>query len=126
MDLVRNGMRDAVQTWRGTGHRAAVPGLDVAGKTGTAQYKAKVNGVWERRKHAWMIAYAHSDAPKYALAVLVEDAPHGGGTDAGPIVKDLLLHLFPEYAAAEEPPPADAPAEDDSDAPAVLEEPDDD
>ena len=126
MDLVREGMRDAVRTARGTGHRAAVPGLDVAGKTGTAQYKAKVDGVWERRKHAWMIAYAPADAPKYALAVLVEDAPHGGGTDAGPIVKDLLLHLFPECAAAAEPPPADVPAADDSDAPAVLEEPDDD
>lgn len=126
MDLVREGMRDAVRTARGTGHRAAVPGLDVAGKTGTAQYKAKVDGVWERHKHAWMIAYAPADAPKYALAVLVEDAPHGGGTDAGPIVKDLLLHLFPECAAAAEPPPADVPAADDSDAPAVLEEPDDD
>ncbi len=131
MDLVREGMRDAVRTWRGTGRRAAIPGLDVAGKTGTAQYKEKVGGVWEPRRHAWMIAYAPADAPKYALAVIVENAPHGGGTDAGPIVKDLLLHLFPEYAAAEEPPPEDLPAaddsvSDDSDAPAVLDAPDDD
>ncbi|MBQ9726835.1 MAG: hypothetical protein IJV65_04940 [Kiritimatiellae bacterium] len=101
MDLVREGMRDAVRTWRGTGRRAAVEGLDVAGKTGTAQYRAKVDGVWERRKHAWMIAYAPADAPRYALAVLVEDAPNGGGTDAGPIVRELLLRLFPEAAAAE-------------------------
>ena len=103
MDLVREGMRDAVRTPRGTGRSAAIPGLDIAGKTGTAQYKKKVDGAWERRRHAWMIAYAPADAPKYALAVIVEDAPHGGGTDAGPIVKDILLRLFPEYAAPEGP-----------------------
>ena len=103
MDLVREGMRDAVRTPRGTGRFAAVPGLDVAGKTGTAQYRAKIDGVWERRKHAWMVAYAPADAPRYAVAVLVEDVPNGGGRDAGPIVRELLLRLFPEFAA---PPPA--------------------
>lgn len=102
MDLVREGMRDAVRTPRGTGRHAAIPGLDIAGKTGTAQYKAKVGGAWEPRRHAWMIAYAPAAAPKYAVAVLVEDAPHGGGTDAGPIVKRILLSLFPEYAEKDE------------------------
>ena len=108
MDLVREGMRDAVRTPRGTGRHAAIPGLDVAGKTGTAQYKAKVGGVWEPRRHAWMIAYAPAAAPKYAVAVLVEDAPHGGGADAGPIVKKILLDLFPAYAAPDAGDSADA------------------
>ena len=98
MDLVREGMRDAVRTPGGTGRHAAVPGLDVAGKTGTAQYKVRRDGETETRRHAWMIAYAPADEPRYALAVLVEDAPHGGGTDAGPIVRNILLHLFPGFA----------------------------
>lgn len=98
MDLVREGMRDAVRTRGGTGRHAAVPGLDVAGKTGTAQYKVRRDGVLENHRHAWMIAYAPAAEPRYAIAVLVEDAPHGGGTDAGPIVRNILLHLFPDYA----------------------------
>ena len=102
MDLVRDGMRDAVRTWGGTGRRAAIRGLDVAGKTGTAQYKVRRDGAVENRRHAWMIAYAPAAEPRYALAVLVENAPHGGGTDAGPIVRDILLHLFPEHAEGAE------------------------
>ena len=102
MDLVRDGMRDAVRTPRGTGRFAAVPGLDLAAKTGTAQYRVRRNGVVEDRRHAWMIAYAPADEPRYVLAVLVEDAPHGGGRDAGPIMRNILLHLFPEYAGGVE------------------------
>ena len=45
-----------------------------------------------------MIAYAPAAEPRYAIAVLVEDAPHGGGTDAGPIVRNIRLHLSPEHA----------------------------
>ena len=108
MDLVRDGMRDAVNSPRGTGRHAAVPGLDVAGKTGTAQYKIKRDGVWEGHRHAWMIAYAPAASPKYALAVLVEDAPHGGGTDAGPIVRKILQRLFPEFPVRQ--PAGDRPA----------------
>ena len=55
-----------------------------------------------------MIAYAPAAAPKYAVAVLVEDAPHGGGADAGPIVKKILLDLFPAYAAPDAGDSADA------------------
>lgn len=55
----------------GTGQRAAVPGVRVAGKTGTAQ-------VPDRPPHAWFIAFAPVDQPRIAVAVVVE---HGG--DAG-------------------------------------------
>jgi peptidoglycan glycosyltransferase len=59
---------------QGTGTRAQVPGVQVAGKTGTAQTDTGP-------PHAWFIGFAPADAPKFAIAVLVE---HGGakGTEA--------------------------------------------
>jgi peptidoglycan glycosyltransferase len=57
---------------RGTGVAAQIPGVAVAGKTGTAQAG---NG----NPHAWFITFAPADAPRYAVAVIVEH----GGTNAG-------------------------------------------
>ena len=56
-------------------HRGADPGVTVAGKTGTAQNTPG------QAPHAWFVAFAPAQAPKYAVAVLVE---HGGsqGSDA--------------------------------------------
>ena len=66
-------MIDVVQ--RGTGTAAQIPGVAVAGKTGTAQNAPG------KAPHAWFVAFAPAQAPKYAVAVLVE---HGGsqGSDA--------------------------------------------
>jgi peptidoglycan glycosyltransferase len=84
-------MRSVVE--RGTGTAAAIPGIPVAGKTGTSQ---TVKG---RAPHAWFIGFAPANAPKYAVAVLVE---HGGdlgneatgGRVAAPIARDVLLQLL--------------------------------
>jgi penicillin-binding protein 2 len=69
----------------------------VAGKTGTAQVIAMKQGekydekrVKERnRDHALFIAYAPADAPRIAMAILVENGGHGGST-AGPIAREVL------------------------------------
>jgi len=58
---------------RGTGTAAQIPGIQVAGKTGTAENAP------DQRPHAWFIAFAPADDPLYAIAVLVE---HGGSTEA--------------------------------------------
>ncbi|MFN8034732.1 MAG: penicillin-binding transpeptidase domain-containing protein [Acidimicrobiia bacterium] len=76
----------------GTGTRAQVPGVRVAGKTGTAQTESGP-------PHAWFIGFAPAEAPKYAIAVLVE---HGGakGTEAtggqvaAPIAGQVLKALL--------------------------------
>jgi penicillin-binding protein A len=73
---------------RGTGTAAQIPGVAVAGKTGTAQPGAG-------NPHAWFIAFAPADAPRYAVAVIVE---HGGsfgseatgGAVAAPIAARML------------------------------------
>ena len=85
---VREGMRRTVHSPRGTGRRARVHGLTLAGKTGTAQY-----GSHGRRHHAWMIAYAPFESPEYAMAVVIEDGESGGHT-AAPVVRDLFAALY--------------------------------
>ena len=83
-------MRDVVEN--GTGGNAAIPGIAVAGKTGTAQAPDGPN-------HAWFIGFAPADNPVYAIAVLVE---HGGelgddatgGRVAAPVARDVLTRLL--------------------------------
>jgi len=69
----------------GTGRQAAVPGVRVAGKTGTA------TGV-EGRPHAWFIGFAPVEAPTIAIAVLVEAAGESasGGGVAAPIAQTVI------------------------------------
>ena len=71
-------------------------GISVAAKTGTAQ----LNGPGEpERSHAWIVAYAPADAPKYAVAVMIkgtnaEISASTGGRLAGPIAKEMLDEIF--------------------------------
>jgi peptidoglycan glycosyltransferase len=71
----------------GTGTAARLPGIDVAGKTGTAQ-------TGRNTAHAWFIAFAPAAAPKIAIAVIVEDQPGvgdaTGGKIAAPIAKAVM------------------------------------
>ncbi|HWP65723.1 MAG TPA: penicillin-binding protein 2 [Candidatus Limnocylindria bacterium] len=110
LEQVRAGMRDVVMSERGTGKRARVPGIAVAGKTGTAQVvslnEASGKGGRERtRDHAWFIAYAPAEAPTVAVACLVEHAGGGGGAIAAPIVGQVLERYF-HRTVGPAPPPA--------------------
>jgi peptidoglycan glycosyltransferase len=67
---------------RGTGTSAQLPGVTVAGKTGTA---TNPHG----RSHAWFVAFAPAEAPRVAVAVIVENVGYGG-TYAAPIVREVL------------------------------------
>jgi|SRR5579872_921048 len=68
----------------GTGTSDQIPGLQVAGKTGTAE-----TGV-NKHYDTWFIAFAPADAPKVAVAVALENQTGFGATTAGPIAKALL------------------------------------
>jgi penicillin-binding protein A len=74
-------MMEAVVT-EGTGTAAAIPGVTVAGKTGTAE-------VGSRPSDAWFIAFAPADDPKVAVAVLVVNGGVGGAV-AAPIARQVL------------------------------------
>jgi peptidoglycan glycosyltransferase len=74
---------------RGTGTTAQLPGIPVAGKTGTAQSRA------DRPPYAWFVSFAPADDPKVAVAVLVEDAgvardAISGSGLAAPIAKRVM------------------------------------
>jgi penicillin-binding protein A len=88
-----NFMLAVVNDPRGTGTAAQIPGVAVAGKTGTAE---TAEG---EKPHAWFIAFAPADHPKYAVAVLVEHggsdaAETTGGRVAAPIARQVLQTLF--------------------------------
>lgn len=89
----------------GTGTAARVPGLEVAGKTATAQTVPTRDGEREDRvkgnryqDHAWFAAYAPADDPQVVLVVLVEHGG-GGGMTAAPLAKKILEGIFFEKVA---------------------------
>jgi penicillin-binding protein 2 len=97
LDLVRGGMFDVVNAPKGGGRRARVNGVSVAAKTGTAEYGPARN----RRKHAWMIAFAPFEEPEIALAAVIEDG-ESGGTTAAPVVAAVLAEYFGTTPVPEE------------------------
>lgn len=71
----------------GTARKAAIPGFDVSGKTGTAQVVGVQKGAkGEEKEHAWFASYAPKGAPEIGGVCLVEHAGHGG-VESAPIIK---------------------------------------
>ena len=94
---IRDGLWAVVNDW-GTGGQAKIPGLDVAGKTGTAQIIA--NSKSERGEdHAWFAAFAPAKEPQAVVVVLVERGGHGGDA-AAPIARKIFNAIFYEKVAA--------------------------
>ena len=83
-------MRNVVAT--GTGTAAAVSGLTIAGKTGSAE--AAIDG--QDVTHAWFVGYIEDDALPYAVCVLVESGG-GGGSVAAPIAANIFKYLKDTY-----------------------------
>jgi cell division protein FtsI/penicillin-binding protein 2 len=82
----------------GTGTAAQIPGITVAGKTGTAELgpadlaPGQVLGEGEeppQKENAWFASYAPAENPELAMAVLLVDTPGGGGTVAAPIARSI-------------------------------------
>lgn len=81
----------------GTGRLVQIDGLRIAGKTGTADFRAHGQEV----NLAWFIGFAPVENPQIAVAVMVEgtrasDSYHGGST-AGPVAKDIFLEFIKQY-----------------------------
>jgi len=101
LELVRQGMRYAVAGPAGTARGINVPGVAVAGKTGTAEFFVDRNkdGIPDRDRegnlptHAWFTAFAPFDDPEIAVVVFV----YGGGegsTTAIPVANEILNYYF--------------------------------
>jgi penicillin-binding protein 2 len=97
LELVRQGLWDVLNSDHGTARASRLVDIDISGKTGTSQVisrkKDDKRPENERpahlRPHAWFVAYAPSDAPQIAIAVLVEHGEHGSGA-AAPIAREMI------------------------------------
>ena len=112
--VVHGGMRDVINTGgAGTAgaSRLQVPGVEMAGKTGSAQVRrisaadraagrAKAlgtGGAWRLRDHGHFIGFAPVEQPKYAIGVTLEHGGHGAA--AAQIARDVMTFLFaPDHA----------------------------
>jgi cell division protein FtsI/penicillin-binding protein 2 len=74
----------------GTGTAAALPGVEVAGKTGTAELRPTASGPQDpKNTDAWFVAFAPARSPRVAVAVMLVGAGQGGAT-AAPIARQVL------------------------------------
>lgn len=94
--VIQDALRGVVFESTGTAHQEALDGVDMAGKTGTAQVSQVTprgvdkGKVWYfNRDHAWFAGYAPSDAPEIAIVVLVEHGG-GGGKNAVPVAMRVV------------------------------------
>ena len=88
ISILQNAMVSVVA--HGTGARAGIPGIVVAGKTGTAENP-------HGEDHSWFVAYAPADHPRIAIAVILENAPHGS---AVPVARQVIeAYLGPSLPA---------------------------
>jgi len=128
--VIRNALFEVVNTPAGTAYasRLTLPGVQMAGKTGTAQVhdntaaekQKNFNDMtmpWADRPNALFVGFAPYDSPRYAIAVVIE---HGnfGAQSAAPIARDLMTYAIQHDPAGRDvpltPPPAPpaAPAGD--------------
>jgi penicillin-binding protein 2 len=103
LQIIREGMT-AVVNRSGTAVASKLPldGVQMAGKTGTAQVYRLVarghQGNWNLRDHALFIAFAPADNPRYAIGCIIE---HGGfgASAAAPVVRDCMTYMFDKQKA---------------------------
>ena len=103
---VLKGMITVVNGSRGTGHSAALEQCQVAGKTGTAQWKGKDEKHHiDERGLAWFTGFLPAEDPVYAFAMVYEGQPgeavHGGQM-AGPVVHEVFDNYF-KHAPQDDP-----------------------
>lgn len=111
IEIIRKGMWKVVNDPGGTGKSARITGVEVAGKTGTAQnWRRDARGSKVDDNHTWFISFAPYQNPKFAVCVLVQNGKSGGGC-AAPVARRVLeqcLALENGYQVAiEAMPPAE-------------------
>ena len=116
LHLLRSGMFGVVNEGGGTAPGARLPlsGIQLAGKTGSTQVRRvsreqREHGYnsaklpWEFRPHALFVCYAPYDAPKYAVAVVVEHG-NAGAAAAAPLGRDIMVDVLNRDPAAHRAP----------------------
>jgi penicillin-binding protein 2 len=107
--LIREGMVEVIQGARGTARVARIEGLNMGGKTGSAQvvrleqYKhlQEDDIPYKYRDHALFICFAPAEDPEIAVTVVVEHGLHGGSS-AAPVAKTVMQKYFANRLAVEQ------------------------
>ncbi len=90
---ITNIMQDVVK--EGTGDKADIPSLSIAGKTGTAEIEKDDN----KESHAWFTGFSKNSRPQMAFTVFLEEGGVGG-EEAAPVIRNIFLEyfeLYPDY-----------------------------
>src|SRR5213592_285578 len=93
LDQLRTGMIDVVNGAGGTAHQASLDNVEVAGKTGTAQWGPKN----KERTAAWFAGFMPSDQARYAFAAVYEGdvgSKVHGGSAAAPMIADVFKDIY--------------------------------
>ncbi len=91
--LMHEAMKDVVNAPAGTAHQAGLDNVEVAGKTGTAQWGPKKR----ERTAAWFAGFVPAAQPQYAFAALYEgdvDADVHGGSNAAPMIGKIFREVY--------------------------------
>ncbi|MFP6654421.1 MAG: penicillin-binding protein 2 [Myxococcota bacterium] len=109
LDLVKAGLLQVVTDPNGTGGRARVPGISVAGKSGTTQVVSL--GYTEGlepleipiryRDHALFAAFAPAESPEIVVVAIAEHSGGAGGSVAAPMVQKVMAKYFEKSRAAQ-------------------------
>ena len=99
-------MLESVVSAQGTGRRAALEDVQVAGKTGTAQL-LDLSGAYSQTRHtAWFLGLAPADDPKVVIVVAVEEPRQGGGgAVAAPLFAEIAAAQLARYGIITRPEP---------------------
>ena len=138
IEIVRQGMVAVANDVTGGAYRQSQLGLGdilMAGKTGTAQSRnygtgSRKSNVWALKDHNLFVAFAPTDAPRYAVAVIVEHGGRAGATAAAPRAREIMRTVLlkdPEMRERIErplPPEAQGPATFEDEAFGAAPEPD--
>jgi cell division protein FtsI/penicillin-binding protein 2 len=87
LQILRNAMLADVESSEGTGTAAAVDGLQICGKTGTAQVQDSANHFLGY--NFWFASFAPYENPKYAVVVMVQGQRGSGGVICAPVAHDI-------------------------------------
>src|SRR5947199_1765968 len=93
LDQLHTGLIDVVNASGGTAHQASLDNVEVAGKTGTAQWGPKN----KERTAAWFAGFLPADQPRYAFAAVYEGdvgSKVHGGSAAAPMIADIFKEIY--------------------------------
>jgi penicillin-binding protein 2 len=99
VEKITNAMYGVVNESGGTGGHLKLAGIELSGKSGTAQVigydtRARVGKEKKFEDNAWFVGYAPKRNPEICVAVLVQESGQHGGEAAGPVVKDIIKAYY--------------------------------